>query len=214
MKKTLIALSTAAMALSAGAANAANTVMYKLTISNNMAKQGLSPPVLALGEKAVPLYSLGAVASAGLSRLAEDGETMLLKEELEKGHPDALVRELKGLMPKAVHSWRLNVRSDRKYLSLASMIGTTNDTFVAVQGVALPEKGAVKVIAAAYDAGSENNNEKCAYIPGPPCGNHDVRDPSPGEGVSQSVGVLGNGDLSRDFSWSAEPVTITVERLD
>lgn len=214
MKKTLIAFCTTAMALTAGSASAASTVMYKLTIANNMAKQGLSPPVLALNEMAVPLYSIGAIASPGLSRLAEDGETMLLKEELEKAHPHALVRELKGVKPKAVHSYRLNVRSDRKYLSLAAMIGTTNDTFVAVQGLELPMKGAVKTVAAAYDAGSEKNNEKCAYIPGPPCGNHDARDPSPGEGVSQSLGVLGGGDLSQDFSWGAEPVTITVERLD
>jgi len=49
------------------------------------------------------------------------------------------------------------------------MLIPTNDAFVALNN-ARPIIGSVHYTAVAYDAGSEPNDELCAYVPGPVCG--------------------------------------------
>lgn len=75
---------------------------------------------------------------------------------------------------------------------------------------------ATVVNAAAYDAGSEDNSEDCAYIPGPPCGNGDVRDTVGAEGyVYIHSGIHGIGDLEpAEFDWGNPVATVKIERLN
>ena len=59
-------------------------------------------------------------------------------------------------------------------ISLVGMLVSTNDTFYSVR-VRLTGANTIIVTSPGYDAGSEENNESCAYVPGPPCDSHDVR---------------------------------------
>jgi hypothetical protein len=51
------------------------------------------------------------------------------------------------------------------------MLVTTNDGFYGANAVQVPRHGSRVVYSVAWDAGTEENNESCAFVPGPPCGN-------------------------------------------
>ena len=96
------------------------------------------------------------------------------------------------------------------------MLATTNDAFVALNGVRLPKKSAT-YYARIYDAGSEANNEDCAFIPGPPCaaesGNERATEGSEGF-ITISNGIHGHGDLSaRDLDWNGPGAIVTIKRI-
>ena len=55
-----------------------------------------------------------------------------------------------------------------------------------------------------YDAGTEENNERCESIPGPACPDDDGNEASGnGEGfVHIHRGISGKADLSFDYNWN------------
>ncbi len=113
----------------------------------------------------------------------------------------------------------VTVTNDKKhrFLSLATMLVTTNDAFAALNGVPLPRSSSA-FFAVAYDAGSEANNENCASIPGPPCGNPNVRDTGEAEGyVHIHAGIHGIGDLDpldpAVHDWRNPVAKVTIRRL-
>ena len=64
----------------------------------------------------------------------------------------------------------------------------------------------------AYDTGSERNNERAAYIPGPCCNSHFVRDPE-GASIGMHEGITGRGDLSPAlYGWNGPVARIQVSR--
>jgi len=97
--------------------------------------------------------------------------------------------------------------------SLAAMLIPTNDTFVAVDSVALPSRSRT-VLAHAYDAGSEPNDESCANIPGPVCGGEGGSPGAGGEGyVHLSSGIHGIGDLGPEtYDWRSAVAEVTIRR--
>jgi hypothetical protein len=121
-----------------------------------------------------------------------------------------------GIMPGGSKQLLLTADENVKLLSWASMIVTTNDSFVALQNIELPISGTVSLDTPAYDAGTERNNELCQFIPGPPCGSHLSRDPTPGEFIRLSAGpgIMGHGDLGPEFTWDARPASVTMERVE
>jgi hypothetical protein len=102
-----------------------------------------------------------------------------------------------------------------RLISLVGMLVTTNDSFFALNGVALPTHGSVTYYSPAYDAGSEVNNEDCTFIPGPPCGNGGVRMPTGAEGyVYIHSGIHGGGGLDpRQFDWRNPVAKITITKV-
>ena len=68
----------------------------------------------------------------------------------------------------------------------------------------------------AYDAGSEENNEDCAYIPGPPCGNPFMDSGMPAEGyVHVHGGIHGGGGLDAAmYDWRNPVAEVTIDRID
>merc|ERR1712232_94682 len=70
------------------------------------------------------------------------------------------------------------------YITLASMAVNTNDCFVALNGVKLEPKAVYE--SPGFDAGSEENNELCASIPGPACADVEVS--------KQGNAASGNGE--------------------
>jgi len=93
------------------------------------------------------------------------------------------------------------------------MLIITNDAFFAVRGVPARSKDNVTMFARAYDAGSEANNEMCAFIPG--CGGGGVRDTAGAEGfVYIHSGIHGIADLDpAEFDWHNPVATITVQKV-
>ncbi len=67
------------------------------------------------------------------------------------------------------------------------MLVTTNDAFFAIRGVPVPRRGAKTADAETYDTGGEANSESCTFIPGPPCGNEQVRDTTGAEGYAYTT---------------------------
>jgi hypothetical protein len=82
------------------------------------------------------------------------------------------------------------------YVTIAAMAINTNDAFVAINSMALVAGD--RVTSVGYDAGSEENNEDCASIPGPACADTPGNVVSGnGEGfVHVSRGVHGIEDLA------------------
>ena len=83
------------------------------------------------------------------------------------------------------------------------MLVNTNDAFVALRNVRIPRQGeTVSFLEPAWDAGTEDNNEDCVYIPGPACASvpDNKADDNEGEGFvfthadihGQSVGIATN----------------------
>lgn len=95
------------------------------------------------------------------------------------------------------------------------MLATTNDSFYAVQGLRLRYWSTV-ADALVYDAGSEDNDEACDSIPGPPCGPPNNRSTVDAEGfIHLSNGVQGVGDLvAEDLDWRGPAARIEVRRAD
>ncbi len=103
-----------------------------------------------------------------------------------------------------------------RLLSLIGMLGQTNDSFYALRSIALPRGNDVDTYyAVAYDAGTEVNNELCAFIPGAPCGNVGVRALG-GEGfVRISEGIHGVGSLPANiWDWRNPVAKITIRRIN
>ena len=65
-------------------------------------------------------------------------------------------------------------------ISFASMLVSTNDAFIGSNHLDVSKSRTMMLNA--YDSGTEVNSEDCAYIPGPPCGNH-RHDPAEAEGI-------------------------------
>lgn len=95
---------------------------------------------------------------------------------------------------------------------MLGMLVTTNDTFYALDSQSV-RRGSGTFYAFAYDAGSEKNTQRCAHIPGPPCGNAGVRVTAGAEGfVHISPGIVRQGSLRpRDHGWDNPVARVKVE---
>lgn len=197
--------------------------MVTLSITNLSRGQILSPVFVARhGQDAGPLYTLGHAASESLAKMAEDADASgLLAEWSPEGNAaisEAMVVALNDgpIPPGATVTKSFEVTDGNSLVSFASMLVTTNDAFIGASGLDVTESRTVNLIA--YDAGSEANSESCAYIPGPPCGNH-VEDEADAEGhVHVHAGIHGGegSDLdpaAHDWRNPLARLTITVEEI-
>ena len=178
---TLLAVaSTAALIPTTTVAGGSSRV--EITVTNITQSQIISPVIIASHKAGFePLFELGSPASQELVAVAEDAVLVPLQDALTRD-PKVLDVEIlfgdKGpIMPGESASIVVETRGRFRFLSMAAMLVTTNDAFFALRGVRAPRHGTSVHHSPAYDAGSEVNNEDCAFIPGPPCGNPGVRDP-------------------------------------
>ncbi|MFN3199607.1 MAG: spondin domain-containing protein [Bradymonadia bacterium] len=154
---------------------------FEITVANTSAGTAfpgvLTPVAWAIHDGASSMFTAGAEASAGLEALAEDGDPAGLVGELE----GAEGVEAAGVMAMAVgaeapgpifdggmYTFTVTPSADARFLSLTSMVVPSNDTFLALTGVALLDEAGeprpVEMIAAdiegllgAWDAGTEAN---------------------------------------------------------
>ena len=135
--------------------------------------------------------------------------------------PDMLASELKGgatdvamthahLLPG--DSITVTVRANQgDVLSAASMLIETNDGFTGLDGVPIT---AGNMDTNAYDAGTEDNSEAKADVPGPPFGgkNHGP-DTSPHQPVSMHQGIKGVADVTPDFNWTGPVAPFSIREV-
>ena len=191
--------------------------MLRVTIKNLTRGQIFSPPLVVSHDKQFQLFETGEPATDDLARLAEDGDSSGLIDMVQN-NPHVLDYATSGGPVLPGKSVTIDVPANLRFnrISLAGMLVTTNDGFVAVRGESIPfGNRKTTFYAQAYDAGSEANSEECAYIPGPPCGNGGVHDTADAEGyVHIHGGIHGIGDLlpERD-DWKNPVAEITLEYI-
>lgn len=153
---------------------------YDVSITNLTPGQTFTPQLLVSHTADISLFEIGEPASMELEILAEGGDTGPLTDAIVNVASD--VQTVAGLLaPGSTISATIDAYSD-DVVSMAAMLIPTNDTFVAMNGMSLPEQGSVTYYVKAYDAGTEENDQNCRNIPGPRCG---------GEGYN---GELAEGD--------------------
>jgi len=203
------------LVLSAIHATAGDSV-YRVTVTNLTRGQIMSPPVVAAHQGGFELFTPGEPAGPELAATAEDADSAGLVALLGT---EPAVRSVAvgggGILPGESASIEVGLSGNARHISLVSMLVTTNDTFAAVRGIRVDPSRAVAVTAVAYDAGSEENNEDCAFIPGPPCGNPFQRATEGAEGyVHIHAGVHGGADLvPADHDWRNPVARVVIERI-
>jgi hypothetical protein len=181
----------------------AASLQYEVTITNLTKGQPFSPTVVAIHKPEMnPLFTLGEPSSEGIWRIAESGDASVLMPELS-ADPDVYDVQLAVEDPASPGPYfpgeSVTVILDsgnapgRRSLSLAGMLGSTNDAFFALNGepvqhvpsfpAFLGQVWTKVFFATAYDSGTEGNSETCATVPGPPCNNgSNERDTTTAEG--------------------------------
>lgn len=190
---------------------------YSVTVTNITKATQFTPIAAASHTRAVALFELGQPASSALADMAESGDIAALGAELEASSAVNATASTEGLL-QAGDSVTFEITSDRRTrnFSMAAMILPTNDSFVALDTVRLPFYGSVTYRAAAYDAGSEPNDEVCASIPGPTCGGEGRSpDDSNAEGfVHIANGIHGIGDVAVEkYDWRDAVAEVTITRI-
>lgn len=199
-----------------GRAAAGDNNLYEVTITNLTRDQIFSPPLAVSHNEKFDLFVPGDPASPELTALAEEGDTGPFTTLIE-GLPSVKDYAVAPgpVMPGASTTLKVQSRGDYRLISVAGMLVTTNDGFFAARNMpAFPWKG-YATDANAYDAGSEANSESCAYIPGPPCDSHNVRDTDGAEGyVHIHAGIHGIGDLdASQWDWRNPVARITIRKM-
>ncbi len=199
----------------------ANSVMagdwnnYRVTITNATTHHVITPPLIVIHNRHFKLFEVATAASEGLATQAETGNPAILASEV-----DGARGVYKVITGDAVivygNKASFDFRAPKKAkISMAGMLATSNDAFTAVSSKALPKKS-VSYMATTYDAGSEDNNELCIDIPGPPCGGTNAPNSTDGEGfISIHNGISGVGDLRpSDLDWRGATSIVTITRID
>lgn len=199
---------------------------YEVTVTNitpgsgMVAGQIFNGLVVATHNANFRLFTLGQPASDGLAAVAEDADTSELVLDLmdDPDVQDVQTNSNAPILPGDSASVTVSADKRHRFLSLATMLVTTNDAFAALNGVRLPRRGSTSFFSVAYDAGSEANTENCSDIPGPPCGNPFKRVPVGAEGyVSVHSGIHGIGSpldiVPEDRDWRNPVTWITVRSL-
>ncbi|MFO7639904.1 MAG: spondin domain-containing protein [Candidatus Competibacteraceae bacterium] len=225
MMKRLTALPASlllAAALTGAQAQSANGPMYEVTITNLTRGASFTPILVASHRAGVKLFDLGQPASAELAIMAEGGDIAPLEQALRADGRVVDIASTDGLLgPGQSVTVRVAVRR-ADHISLAAMILPTNDGFIALNGVAAPRFGSETHRLPGYDAGSEPNDELCAAIPGPQCG--EINGGEMGEGVSSPsaddegfvhvhAGIHGIADLkAAEYDWRNPVAAVTIRK--
>ena len=194
-------------------------LMTEVSITNLTRGQIMSPVFVARHNSgAGSLYSLGESASEAMAAMAEDADASGLLEawgpETNGNVSEAMVVKLNDgpIKPGETVTLTFDIDDGNKWMSFASMLVTTNDAFIGANAFDLSKSRTVYLNA--YDSGTEANSEDCAYIPGPPCGNH-AKDTATYEGfVHVHAGIHGTGDSDLDpatHDWRDPVARLTVK---
>lgn len=203
------------VALFALTATPASAAKAEVTITNLTRGQGFSPPVVLSHQERYSLFQPGDAASPGLAMVAQDGITAGLTNELAN-EPQVYDYAVGSgmIMPGQSMTIVVDINGRNRWISTANMLGSTNDAFASVRGLRV-ELHPTTRYADAWDAGAEENNEDCDYIPGPPCGNPGVGTATSEGFIHVHAGIHGIADLvAADLDWRNPVAAVTVRLID
>lgn len=209
-----------AMLLISGMAKAEHSVWhkkFKITLVNLTKGQPLTPAVVAVHAPSYKLFNLGEKSSAGLGKLATDGVTEDLVNELNMVAKVKRTAVGMGIILPGKSAEIIVEANDARYkFSLVSMLARTNDAIVAVRDINTNLKVGQKqsYLAKVYDAGVEMNTQSCDHIPAPPCMNPGKGDYDNANFIRPHEGLLNIGDLdaNRD-AFASVAAKVIVERI-
>ena len=191
----------------AGQANAQvrtyTVTLTDLTSTALNSGQPFSPPVFATHDSTVHLWQSGQTASVGIQHIAEEGDRSFLVSAvtpLVGGSVRDLVTPLTSPLPQG-QSVIINITTDaaHPFLSLATMLGWTNDGFTGVDSFDLRTvNGTTSINLFGLDAGTEKNNEAKGFLGA--LGGGNARDPENGV-ITNHPGILGIADAPKSWDW-------------
>ena len=209
----LVVLTAAALFIpSAQGSGTKKSRSWQVTITNLTGGQPLSPPLLVVHSRRADVWSLRTIANHGVAAIAEDADNSVLESALP-GLPGIRSVETGAggpIPPGASRTFIVQTRGNFDRLTVLTMLVNTNDGFTGLDSAHLSRSFTRSTMA--YDSGSERNNERAAYIPGPCCNSHFVRDPE-GALIGMHEGITDRGDLSPAvYGWNGPVARIQVSR--
>lgn len=218
------ALALVVVAEAAPASSSAATNSWRITVENltddaaSSFGQPLSPPLVGIHSNGADLWSLGQPANEIIRYIAEDGDPFH-GQPLLAAMPGVLSSSIatvpgppaaQPIFPGMSRSFVVTTTHNYNRLSLAMMLGATNDAFTGLDSVHLNGQGGTYVVNA-YDAGTEKNSEDCAFLA--VCLSLYSRDPENGV-IHPHPGLRGDNDLPLAmWGWDDPVARITIERL-
>jgi len=210
------------MSIVHGAAPMSFVVTLNNTSNNTVYPGLLTPMAWAVHGSGIALFQDGEPASPGLEELAEDGSPATLTASLTGG--DVLDAGVSGAGPIAAggtFSFTATADAAHPYLSVATMIVPSNDTFVAFSpsglrlldeaGARRSEADLMADVAAnliAWDAGTEQNQAGAAGPDQPP------RQAGPNTGADEGSGtvmLVADADPVWDYPETSEVARILIQ---
>jgi hypothetical protein len=195
----------AAMAIPSFAQDAtpSDSKLIMITVENVLTGQPFSPTVVeSHTADAAALFKLGDKAGEELVAVAEGGNTAMyaLAAAMNKDSTIGDAQLAIYTLPGQKRTFFVRVDEAHPVLDGVWMLGNTNDGFSGFTGVnafSLTEPMTIDV--RAYDAGSENNNEKKGLLGSLGAGND--RDPENGV-IAYHTGIRGDADSPKDWNWN------------
>ncbi len=198
---------------------------YQVTIENLMPGQPLSPFAAVTHATGMHLFRVGEPATPQLETLAETGANAMLLSSVAGSATSVkdVAIPLRGTNTNESNVTFTVTANDGDVLSLAAMLGCTNDGFTGLDAASLPQSGTASYDLVAYDAGTENNTELSQDIPdgcnvlGPVAfpddgNNHD------GIGTNGTIaphaGLALVGNLTSAHAWTDPVARVTITRMD
>lgn len=156
MNKNLIAIAVTTGLM--GVSTFANAAQYEVTVTNTTAGIHFTPLIVAAHSPSAAMFNTATAASPEMQAIAEGGDVSSMAALLES--IGASVATGAGLVaPGASETFIIETSDTNSVLSLTGMLLPTNDGFVGLNSVHLPASGTAYYSAAAYDAGTEANDE-------------------------------------------------------
>ncbi len=237
VSRTMIAglMSAALCGLLAATASAANGVTsWHVKITNLTTGQPMSAPLWVIHDGKQHVWQVGHQATNGAALIAEDAFATPLATLLQSD-PDVLVSAIAlpavtdpptppPIPPGGTREFDIGTKGKFDRVSMMWMLVRSNDAFTGLDSLWLGADNGKKgkksnkkklknrtILANAYDAGTEKNNEQAAYIPGPPFGHMFVRDQD-AQLIALHPGLRSDGDLAQ-YAWSGPVAKIEITKL-
>jgi hypothetical protein len=197
---------------------------FEVTITNATAGQPFSPLTLIAHKANAKYWALGESVSVGLEHVAETGNTTVFRDALKMDSTVYMTKEGKGLLMAGMsESFELELNqsevSEGASLSLATMLGKTNDGLVLMSGQKLSELKQGETMTMnllSYDAGTELNRETAATLGS--AGFNAARDDVTSTltvhgGVVSKDDGLTNSALTQLEKWDNPVARVSIKRL-
>jgi hypothetical protein len=176
--------------------------LIMITIENVLSGQPFSPTVVeSHTADAAALFELGDKAGEELVAVAEGGNTAMyaLAAAMNKDSTIGDAQLAIYTLPGQKRTFFVRVDEAHPLLDGVWMLGNTNDGFSGFTGIdAFSLTDPMTIEVRAYDAGSENNNEKTGLLGSLGAGND--RDPENGV-IAYHTGIRGDADAPNDWNW-------------